>query len=1278
MIVPGSKPPDLMATDLYAYKHEVQRGPLNRQLQRRFASSANEVIRRQKLVPSIDYQTDLPIATELDRIEKTLKNHRVIIVAGETGSGKTTQLPLACLRVGLGVRGMIGHTQPRRLAARAVAERIATQLGVPLGTRVGYAVRFDDRVSADTLIKEMTDGLLLAEIRRDRFLTKYDTIIVDEAHERSLNIDFLLGYLRRLIDRRQDLKVIITSATIDVDAFSKHFGKAPVIVVEGRGHPVEIRYRPPEDDIEEAVRGSLEEILLEPKGNPRDILMFLSGEREILNWSHWLRRHFANQFELLPLYARLPQKDQRRIFESSRKQRILLSTNVAETSLTVPNVKYVIDLGDARVSRYSFRARIQRLPIESISQASAEQRAGRCGRVAAGICYRLYDELQFAGRQTYTDPEIKRTNLASVLLQMRVLRFGTIENFPFLDPPNAAAVNSATQLLQELGALDGDELTRVGQVMASLPIDPRLGRMLIEANALKALSELLIIVSALAVQDPRLRQIEKQQAADQAQAQFNNRKSDFISFLKLWDWAESQRAELTRRDFRQLLEKTFVSPTRYGEWRALHRQLLLSCARVGMKPNKDTADFASIHSAILKGSLAFVGMRTDRDAYVGPRDLPFHIFPGSGLFKRKPKWVVAAEIATTQRTYARCVADVEPAWIEGAGKEQLKERVRDSYWDEEQAQAMAFMDASLFGLPVVKNRRVPLASHDRSEARRLFVLHVLVLGVNKLRAKIIEQNQSLVAECKHIHATERRADVVASERELVEFYLQRLPETIFDLRSFQFWHRKNRAEATKSLAMKRDDILLRPEIHLRDDAFPAELKLADSIAPLHYRFAPGEDDDGISLRVSIAQLPYVNQGAIDWLVPGFVEQKCREMLKALPRGLRKQLAPVPNRVSELLPILLREDVYRRGSLSGALSKWIKSLFNVSIEPDEWKIESLSPFLEMNIQVVDAKDKLIDQCRNVHELRERVLGSLSESMNESFREKYERRGLKDFPKEGLPLTKVVASNTGPVTVFPVLVDQKESVDLLLQLDSRMQREATTRGLCRLMSFAEHQSVKYLLSEIRSDKTLGLHYVALGTSEQLEETLILGAIKQVYFEDGKHISSQQEFDELRRTYRGVLVEKGSKLIESARSILVSRQEIALATQELTRKAYATTRADLLNQLIRLVPPDFLVRFDATFLSQLPRYLTAMKQRLEQLEGRVRRDIEHTLEIQKWEARLDALAARHGYNEKTRNISYLLGEYRVALFCQRMRTRERISAKRLTKVFEIAESEAVQRNS
>ena len=1266
-------PNSVMARDARDIARAVNNGRVSDRVKTRWAGSVERLARRGSSVPAVSYPPELPISFHCDSIVELIRTHPVVIVAGETGSGKTTQLPKTCLAAGLGRRGVIGHTQPRRLAARTVAQRIAAELSTSLGNEVGYAVRFDDKWNENTLIKVMTDGLLLNEIRSDRDLNAYDGIIVDEAHERSLNVDFLLGYLKQLLERRSDLKVVITSATIDVDAFAHHFSDAPIVSVSGRGYPVETRYRPVSESLEETLQTCLADIRVEKTRGPRDVLMFLPGERDILDWSRWINRQFRDQYEVLPLYARLPPREQKRIFEPGERQRVVLATNIAETSLTVPNIGYVVDFGEARVSRYSFRSKLQRLPIEPISQASADQRRGRCGRIAPGICYRLYDEADYDSRPLYTDPEIRRTNLAAVVLQMRAFRLGDVGTFPFMDPPDPRAVNDAVGLLHELQALDNDKLTEKGKMMARLPVDPRLARMVIEASHCRSLSEVLIIVAALAIQDPRLRPLDRQAAADKAHERFTDEASDFLGFVNLWMWANVVREDATRSGYHRALEQNFLSPNRMGEWRALHRQLLLACRDLGLRSNKKAADYASVHKALLAGSLSFIGLKTEKGNYAGPRNLAFRVFPGSVLASKRPKWLVAAEITETQQTYARCNAQVEARWIEQAAPHLIRRTYGEPGWDEKRGEVIARERAVVYGVPVVENRRVPYSRIDPAICRQLFIRHALVAPSSQLDKPFLDHNRELVREIMELQAKARRTDLLASDDAQCAFYEERLPLEAISIRSFEGWYRHVDSVQRDRLMMTRDGLLQSADFFPLDDEFPGQIDIDGIAVDVRYRFAPGTVDDGVSIEVPLGLLAKIRQEALDWLVPGFFEEKCVELIKALPKRTRKQLAPVPDRVATVFPSLIGVDRYRRGRLLLAFAQILRDRFDVVIPVTEWNIDRLSPFLRMNVQVLDNKRGVIDQDRDVEALKSRLLARLEQRMDDGLRAKFEMKGLTTFPDMGLPESLVLDESGEQLSVYPVLVDQKESVDFRLDSDQKQQQRSNRQGLCRLALLGERQSVRYIRKEIDKETTLLLQYATLGTRDQLVDEILRNSAWVAYFQGSDIPRLREAFEERLKERRGQLVETYFELIVRVRAVLTRRFDTAREVDDLSSKTFAHARRDMEEQLLGLVPHDFLSITPYDRLPDLIRYLDGMRYRIDHLQGKVGKDETNTEIIAGWQVRYARLKDAGGNEEGLVRLRFLVEEYRIVLFSQVVGAREKVSEKRLEREFEPLEMEA-----
>ncbi|MFW6343020.1 MAG: ATP-dependent RNA helicase HrpA, partial [Halothiobacillaceae bacterium] len=976
-----------------------------------FEASAAAVAARRDLLPTPEYPPELPVVQRREDILETLANHQVVILAGETGSGKTTQLPKMLLELGLGARGLIGHTQPRRLAARSVAARISEELGSPLGETVGYKVRFTDRSSERSVIQLMTDGILLAEMSRDRFLNRYEALIIDEAHERSLNIDFLLGYLRQLLPRRPDLKLVITSATLDPERFARHFADrdgrpAPVLTVEGRSYPVEVRYRPPkgEDaderdrDLPDAIAEAVSELAA---AGPGDILVFLPGEREIRETAEVLRKHHPKHTEILPLYARLSNAEQQRIFAPHAGRRVVLATNVAETSLTVPGIHYVIDSGLARVLRYSPRSRVQRLQIEPISRASANQRAGRCGRLAPGVCIRLYGEEDFLARPEFTDPEILRSNLASVILRLEDLRLGHPEDFPFVDPPDTRQIQDARQLLFELGAMDErSRVTGAGRRLARLPIDPRLGRMLLAAEGAGGMEDALVVVAFLAIQDPRERPAEKRQAADQAHARFRTEGSDFGAILKLWTWYHDRARHLSQSKLRALCKEAFLSYVRMREWHELVGQLRAILHEMAdtpqhppdhpARPVADPADITieagrleSLHRALLTGLLGHVGLR-DEEArkkarakakgkpqpvfYLGTRNRRFHLFPGSGLAKEPPKWVMAAEIVETGRVYARMNAAINPRWIEPLAGHLVTRSYSEPHWDPDRQRVDAFETVTLFGLPIVTRRRVDFGRVDPVAAREIFIRRALVEGDYATNARFFRQNRDLIDEIRAMEAKARRPDILVDDETLFDFYDARIPADVYSGTRFEKWRRQAEAQDPGVLELTREMLMQREAEEVSAGRFPDRLRFGSLALPLAYHFEPGAADDGVTLRIPLAVLNQVDAARCSWLVPGLLEEKLTGLIRSLPKSLRRQFVPAPEFARAVFERLAGEEP--GGELTEAVARVLRQMTGTEVPREAFDVDSLEPHLRMRFELVDDRGVVRAAGRDLEALRAR--------------------------------------------------------------------------------------------------------------------------------------------------------------------------------------------------------------------------------------------------------------------------------------------------------------------
>ncbi len=1211
----------------------------------------------------LEFPEQLPISEHVDEIAQLLRRERVIVVAGETGSGKTTQLPKIALAAGLGVNGMIGHTQPRRLAARSVATRIAEELNVTLGAEVGYAVRFTDKVSEQTRIKLVTDGLLLTEIRHDRMLSKYEVIIVDEAHERSLNVDFLLGYLKRLMNRRADLKIIITSATIDVEAFSRHFGNAPIVEVGGRTYPVTTHYVEPANEEDGGFSGlleALEEIETGPQAQARDILAFFPGEREILEAARMLRQEVGERIEILPLYARLSNADQQRVFGRGKRRRIILATNVAETSLTVPNIGYVIDTGTARISRYSYRSKLQRLPVEAISQASANQRAGRCGRIAPGVCFRLYAEADFNARPAYTDPEIKRTNLAAVVLQMRAFKLGNPRTFPFLEPPDPKAIRDAERLLDELGAIDSEGLTQVGRMMARLPVDPRLARMLVAADKHRSLNEVLIIASALTIADPRDRPLEKRGSADRAHEQWADERSDFVALLNIWRWHESARQELTRNRLRRELGKRFLSVPRMREWRELHRQLLLAVKDMKLKLNSEPADYSSVHKALLTGSLSLIGQHDERGEYLGPRNLKFRVFPGSGLAGKTPRWLVAGEIVETRRVYARSVAAVEARWIEDAAGHLLKRQHSEPHWSLKRGEAQAYESVTLYGLTLADRRVVSYSRIDKTVSRTLFLLDGLVRGAINDPPAFLVHNLQVIADIREREDKGRRRDLLLDDADIAGLYDQLVPADVVNVRALRRWLRRADPAEQEALHFSVDTLSRSSATQIAEADYPPRLAVRGIELDLKYRFAPGRADDGVSLQVPLGALSAVVAEQLEWSVPGMFPAVCEQWLRSLPKQHRRRLGPIPDAVQSLLPVLLTPSVYRQGRLSVALGRAVAGEFNVNVRAEDWHPERIDDHWRMNVQLLDPNGGIIAEGRDIAALQTQHSRNV-ESRVAAEGGALESDEMTDFP-ESLPATVTLGEGGAAAVVYPSLVDEAGTVALRLLSSPVTQRERNRQGYARLALRKLTQSARFLKKQAASLRDLGLLYAPLAGAGKLTDELLLAASWQCFFEKRELPMDARAFNQRIEEHKGELAGHLERLQTQLLAVLRARQALAAALEAAKSPAFQSAVSDIRGQLERLVSPGVLNETPAEILAEIPRYLQAAVYRLEHLQGRVGKDAEHQRMIDQFADRVERLRAHDSASfEDWQRFRFGLEELRVATFAEPLGVRGKISPKR-----------------
>jgi len=1172
-------------------------------------------------------------------------------VCGETGSGKTTQLPKILLEMDPRLR--IGHTQPRRIAARSVAARIAEELGTELGDRVGYKVRFHDQVGKRTAIKLMTDGILLAETQGDRELRQYDRLIIDEAHERSLNIDFLLGYLRGLVERRSDLKVLITSATIDAGRFSRHFGDAPVIEVSGRLYPVEMRYRPVAGDAEDTTREEEEQALADAvdelcREGPGDVLVFLPGEREIRDAADTLRRKGPKGVELLPLYSRLSTAEQDRVFKPGKERRIVLATNVAETSLTVPRIRYVVDTGDARVKRYSYRNKVEMLRVEPISQAAAQQRAGRCGRVADGICIRLYSEEDFAKRPAFTDPELLRSSLASVILRAKSLGLGEVEAFPFVDPPNPRAIADGYDLLAELGAVDEEKnLTSVGQELARLPLDPRVARMLVAARAEGCLAQVRIIAAALSVQDPRQRPLERAGAADERHARFADEQSDFLSLLKLWKLQDEP-------GLRRLCRDNFLSYPRMREWRDVHEQLKQALDWPESSARTDKADgYRAIHRALLAGLLGNVGMRDEENAYTGARGIKFWVHPGSWT-KKPGKWIVAAELVETTRLFARTVAGIEPRWLEEIGSHLLKRSRSDPHWEKDRGEVVALERGTLYGLPVYVNRRVPFAPFDPDLARDIFIRSALVGGELDTRAPFFAHNRRLVADIERLEHKSRRPDILVDDELIHAFYDERIPKEINSSETFERWRRQAEAARPRLLHLAREDLMRHEAAGITTQNFPPALELGPNRYPLEYHFEPGSARDGVTLNVPLALLNQVPAARTEWLVPGLLKEKVKALAKSMPQRLRHKLGALDDFAAQFAAAVAPSDL----PLAEALRRYVRDELNLDVPLDALRPDSAPPHLHMNFRVLDEDGRQLDMGRNLPELK-RALGGKTEAILQQEAPVDEGERYTGWTLGDLPELMEISRGGHTLMGYPALVDAADAVTLQVFDSPEKARERHRAGVLRLLAIAFRDRIREIERSLAKDVVLAALKADV-VSAALGRTFLQESVPTAQAEFGRRLDEGRSrftliAQEIARTASGILAEEASL-----------KKKLAAAA-----KAFPHQSEDVKQQLARLLAPGWLARTPWERLQHLPRYLKAASMRLDKLRADPGRDARLAAELASLEqpyGREAAARARHGAPApEFEQFGWLLEELRVSLFAQELKTPVPVSAKRLSKLWQ-----------
>ncbi|HEJ7883641.1 TPA: ATP-dependent RNA helicase HrpA [Serratia liquefaciens] len=1227
--------------------------------------------------PKVTYPENLPVSQKKQDILQAIRDHQVVIVAGETGSGKTTQLPKICLELGRGVKGLIGHTQPRRLAARTVANRIADELETPLGGSVGYKVRFNDQVGENTLVKLMTDGILLAEIQQDRLLMQYDTLIIDEAHERSLNIDFILGYLRELLPKRPDLKVIITSATIDPQRFSRHFNNAPIIEVSGRTYPVEVRYRPVVDDADDTDRDQLQAIFdaVDELGRegPGDILIFMSGEREIRDTADALNRLNLPHTEVLPLYARLSNSEQNRVFQSHHGRRIVLATNVAETSLTVPGIKYVIDPGTARISRYSFRTKVQRLPIEPVSQASANQRKGRCGRVSDGICIRLYSEQDFLSRPEFTDPEILRTNLASVILQMTSLGLGDIAAFPFVEAPDKRNILDGVRLLEELGAIKTADnghyqLTPLGRQLAQLPIDPRLARMVLEAQKSGSVREVMIITAALSIQDPRERPMDKQQASDEKHRRFADKDSDFLAYVNLWDWLKEQQKEHSSSQFRRLCRNDFLNYLRVREWQDIYTQLRQVVKELGLPVNSEPSDYRSVHTALLTGLLSHIGQKdADKQEYTGARNARFSIFPGSGLFKKPPKWTMVAELVETSRLWGRIAARIEPEWIEPLAQHLVKHSYSEPHWSKSQGAVMATEKVTLFGLPIVAARQVNYSTIDPLLCRELFIRHALVEGDWQTRHAFFSANLKLRAEVEELEHKSRRRDILVDDETLFSFYDQRIPGEVISGRHFDNWW-KNAAKQNADLLSFEKEMLIKDganKVSALD--YPNTWHQGNLKLRLTYQFEPGTDADGVTVHIPLPILNQVEDQGFEWQIPGIRRELVIALIKSLPKPVRRNFVPAPNYAEAFLGRVTALEL----PLLDALERELRRMTGVTVSRDDWQWEQVPDHLKMTFRVVGEKHKTLLEGKNLTALKLQLKDKVQETLSAVADDGLEQSNLHIWSFGKLPEFYEQKRGGYSMKAYPALVDEKDSVAIRLFDSEQEQQQAMWQGTRRLLLLNIPSPIKYLHEKLPNKAKLGLYFNPYGRVLDLIDDCISCGIDKLIAEHGGPVWQEEDFARLQEKVRAELNETVVGVAKQVEQILTAVFNINKRLKGRVDISLALALSDIKNQLGGLVYRGFVTNNGWKRLSDTLRYLQAIERRLEKLATDPHRDRAQMLRVeqvqQAWQQWLNKLPPKRQQDEEVKEVRWMIEELRVSLFAQQLGTPYPISDKRILQTIE-----------
>ncbi|MGW4492732.1 ATP-dependent RNA helicase HrpA [Streptomyces sp. NPDC004376] len=1255
-------------------------------------TAASRMDARRSRVPAVTYPEQLPVSQKKDEIAAAIRDHQVVIVAGETGSGKTTQIPKICMELGRGVRGMIGHTQPRRIAARTVAERVAEELKTPLGEAVGWKVRFTDQVNPDaTFVKLMTDGILLAEIQTDRELRAYDTIIIDEAHERSLNIDFLLGYLAQLLPRRPDLKVVITSATIDPERFSRHFGDAPIIEVSGRTYPVEVRYRPLlEEDSSDADRDQItaitdavEELMAEGKG---DILVFLSGEREIRDTADALEKKKYRFTEVLPLYARLSHAEQHRVFQPHTGRRIVLATNVAETSLTVPGIKFVIDPGFARISRYSHRTKVQRLPIEAISQASANQRKGRCGRTSDGICIRLYSEDDFESRPEFTDAEILRTNLASVILQMTAAGLGEIEKFPFIDPPDHRNIRDGVQLLQELGALDPAQkdprrrLTDTGRKLAQLPVDPRLARMVLEAARNGCVREVMVIAAALSIQDPRERPADKQTQADQQHARFKDETSDFLAYLNLWRYVREQQKERGSSSFRRMCKQEYLNFLRIREWQDIYTQLRTVAKQMDIRIGEEDAPADRIHVSLLAGLLSHVGMKDVKDGnkneYLGARNAKFAVFPGSSLFKKQPKFLMSAELVETSRLWARVNAKIEPEWVEPLAGHLLKRTYSEPHWEKDQAAVMAYEKVTLYGVPIVAQRKVNYGRIDPELSRELFIRNALVEGDWRTHHKFFADNRKLLSEVEELEHRARRRDIVVDDDTLFDFYDQRVPEHVVSGAHFDSWWKRKRHEQPDFLDFEREMLIRESAEAVTKDDYPDTWHQGNLKFRVTYQFEPGADADGVTVHIPLQVLNQVTDEGFDWQIPGLREEVVTELIRTLPKPIRRNYVPAPNYAKKFL----ERAVPLQEPLTTTMARELKRMVGVPFEAADFDWSKVPEHLKVTFRIVDERRRKLAEDKDLEALKLQLRPKARQALSQAAAATASRQGGESLERSGLTdwtigsLTRVFETRRAgqPVKAYPALVDDGDTVSVRLFDTEEEQAEAMWKGTRRLIL----RNIPVNPAKFASDKLTNAQKLALsanphGSVQALFDDCAMAAADKLIADFGGPVWDEESYRKLYDKVRADIVDTTVRAVGQVQQVLAAWQAAERRLKSVKSPVLLANLTDVRQQLDALVKPGFVTWAGLKRLPDLMRYLVASDRRLQQMPTNVQRDTSRMEKVQEMRDEyawlLEQLPQGRPVPRQVLDIRWMIEELRVSYFAHALGTAYPVSDKRIVKAID-----------